>query len=281
LTATHGRNYLKKSSFFAASIDQKIAHFSSRNERVPRSNPHASAKKPKEPCVRIQRLLFLFAYLCSSAATPAFAALGEASRCVTTEQGTLELTDVNLPLPAFGKAMPNLDPKDRDYMIRTIAFEASGEPEEGKSAVAHVILNRTLSGRWGDNIKDVVTHPWQFEPWMTRRKEMQNMSPSDPRYLSAARIADQVLAGETPDPTAGATHFLNPTIVRQRRGGSLPAWAEGSPGHPIGRHTFYAPREGNSTLHAALLDWQTDSILGLSRGPWLVQARHEESQPCR
>jgi len=231
--------------------------------------------------VGIQRLLFLFAYLCSSVATPAFAALGEASRCVTTEQGTLELSDVNLPLPAFGKAMPNPDPEDRDYMIRTIAFEASGEPEEGKSAVAHVILNRTLSGRWGDNIKDVVTHPWQFEPWMTRRKEMQNMSASDPRYLSAARIADQVLAGETPDPTAGATHFLNPTIVRQRRGGSLPAWAEGAPGHPIGRHTFYAPREGNSTLHAALLDWQPDSILGLSRGPWLVQARHEASQPCR
>ena len=54
-------------------------------------------------------------------------------------------------------------------MIRTIAFEASGESDEGKAAVAYVILNRVKSGVWGDSIKDVVTHPWQFEPWMTRR----------------------------------------------------------------------------------------------------------------
>jgi hypothetical protein len=30
----------------------------------------------------------------------------------------------------------------RDYLIRTIVFEASGETEIGKAAVAHVILNR-------------------------------------------------------------------------------------------------------------------------------------------
>ena len=67
--------------------------------------------------------------------------------------------------------------EERDYLIRTIAFEASGEPEVGKAAVAHVILNRKKSGRWGDNIKDVVTHPGQFEPWMTRRREIEGLSP--------------------------------------------------------------------------------------------------------
>ncbi len=46
---------------------------------------------------------------------------------------------------------------DRDYLIRTIAFEASGEPEMAKIAVAYVVLNRKKSGRWGDNIKAVVT----------------------------------------------------------------------------------------------------------------------------
>ena len=45
-----------------------------------------------------------------------------------------------------------------------------------------------------------------------------------------------------PDPTAGATHFLNPAVVRQRRGGSLPSW-ERSEGQPIGRHAFYKPNE--------------------------------------
>jgi hypothetical protein len=65
---------------------------------------------------------------------------------------------------------------------------------------------------------------------------MEKLPPGDPRYQNAARIADAVLFGQMPDPTAGATHFLNPTVVRQRRGGSLipstrlsrlaPRWSE-------------------------------------------------------
>ena len=76
---------------------------------------------------------------------------------------------------------------------------------------------------------------------------MQRLTPDDVRYQAAARIADAVLTGEMPDPTAGATHFLNPTIVRQRRGGSLPSWARGE-GQPIGRHTFYLPYESGIEL---------------------------------
>jgi N-acetylmuramoyl-L-alanine amidase len=234
----------------------------------------------KEKRVRIRRLLFVVAYFLSGAATPGYAALGEAPRCLPTTQGTLEIAAVNLPIPWLATPVPNYDAEERDYLIRTIAFEASGEPEEGKSAVAHVILNRTLSGRWGDSIKDVVTRPWQFEPWMTRRREMQTLSPTDPSYQSAARIADAVLEGEMPDPTAGATHFLNPVIVRQRRGGSLPSWAHGN-AHPIGRHTFYSPDEGKAPQRAALLWWKADSISGLSRGPSLMQAERDDNQRCR
>src|SRR6185295_13074841 len=57
---------------------------------------------------------------------------------------------------------------------------------------------------------------------MTRREEMKKLSLDDPRYRNAAQIADAVLTGQMPDPTAGATYFLNPAVVRQRRGGSLP-----------------------------------------------------------
>jgi len=114
---------------------------------------------------------------------------------------------------------------DRDYLVRTIAFEASGETEIGKVAVAYAVLNRQKRGRWGDTIKAVVTSPGQFEPWMTRRTAIESLSLDDPRYKRAAIIADAVLSGQTPDPTAGATHFLNPVIVRARRGGSLPSWA--------------------------------------------------------
>ena len=135
---------------------------------------------------------------------------------------------------------------ERDYLIRTIAFEASDETEVGKVAVAYVVLNRKKSGRWGDNIKAVVTHPGQFEPWMARRSDIETLSLNDPRYQSAAIIADAVLSGQTPDPTAGATHFLNPTIVRERRGGALPSWAAGE-GLTIGSHTFYFPEESDAS----------------------------------
>jgi hypothetical protein len=185
-------------------------------------------------------------------ATPVHAALGIEPRSLppATAQGKTE-TDAKPFIPELSQAIPNY-PEERDYLIRTIAFEAPDEPDEGKAAVAHVILNRKRSGNWGDNIKDVVTRPWQFEPWMTRRTDMEKLSPDDPRYQDAARIADAVLTGQMPDPTAGATHFLNPTVVRQRRGGSLPSWARGE-GQPIGRHTFYYPNEGSAGLARASL----------------------------
>ena len=159
----------------------------------------------------------------------------------------LPYTGLPQALPVFPEDIAQLimiasspGPDGRDYLIRTLAFEASGETEIGKVAVVHVILNRKRSGRWGRNVADVVTSPWQFEPWMTRKSEIEGLSRTDPRYLEAAEIADAVLAGHIPDPTAGATHFLNPVIVRERRGGSLPSWAD-IDGQPIGSHVFYCP----------------------------------------
>ena len=198
--------------------------------------------------MRIRRLLFLLVPILLSGATPLHAALGVEPHASSASglQGTTDTVDAKLPIPELRQAVSNYEPDERrDYLIRTIAFEAADESDEGKAAVAHVILNRKRSGRWGDNIKDVVTRPWQFEPWMTRRKEMEKLSLDDPRYQNAARIADAVLTGQMPDPTAGATHFLNPTVVRQRRDGSLPSWARGE-GQPIGRHTFYSPNEGSA-----------------------------------
>lgn len=163
--------------------------------------------------------------------------------------GIVVLAYTGLPraLPVFPETVSQLvtiasspGPDGRDYLIRTLVFEASGETEIGKVAVAHVILNRKRIGRWGFRIADVVTSPWQFEPWMTRKDEIRALSRNDPRYRDAAEVADAVLAGHVSDPTRGATHFLNPVIVRDRRGGSLPAWANGD-GQPFGRHVFYCP----------------------------------------
>jgi N-acetylmuramoyl-L-alanine amidase len=101
--------------------------------------------------VRI-RLLTTLALFLLGGATPLHASLDPAPQC-------LPLAGIKSALTAA--VIPNYDAEDRDYMIRTIVFEASGEPEEGKIAVAYVILNRIKSGRWGASIKDVVTSPWQ------------------------------------------------------------------------------------------------------------------------
>jgi hypothetical protein len=197
--------------------------------------------------VRARRLLFFLVPLLLGYTTSLHAAIGPASRCLPPAdlQATTETVDVVLPISDLDPGIPNYDLKDRDYLIRTIAFEASGEPEKGKAAIAFVVLNRERSGRHSDKIEEIVTEPGQFEPWMTRRREIEKLSRDNPRYQSAAKIADIVLSGQMPDPIAGATYFLNPVIVRQRLGGSLPPWAHGE-GRPIGRHVFYSPSESDT-----------------------------------
>ena len=143
-------------------------------------------------------------------------------RCVLPAFQQLALPAEKIGISKLRFVSPTYTSEDRDYLIRTIAFEASGESEEGKAAVAHVILTRKRSGKWGDTIKEVVTHPWQFESWMTKRAEMESLDVDDYRYRSAAQIADAVLAGHMSDPTTGATHFLNPTVVRKGAESSLP-----------------------------------------------------------
>ncbi len=216
--------------------------------------------------MRIRLLFALAPILLGGGATSVYAALGDAPRCpVPTAARTMSALPAVSPLVLkLRQAVANDDPKERDYLIRTVAFEASGESDVGKVAVVHVILNRKRTGRWGNTVKAVVTHPWQFEPWMTKRLEMERLSPADPRYRSAARVVDAVLKGDEPDPTSGATHFLNPEIVRERRGGSLPAWANGD-GQSIGNHTFYSP-EGRAKPAIPVEDAAAVQTAALSLG---------------
>src|SRR5437764_813663 len=112
--------------------------------------------------------------------------------------------------------MADISPEDRDVLIRTVIGEAGREPEEGKAAVAHVILNRMAAGKYGAGLQDVVFAKNQFEPWSTRANELRAISTDSTSYRDAAGVVDKVLLGQTPDPTNGSTHFLNPDVVRSR-----------------------------------------------------------------
>ena len=157
----------------------------------------------------------------------------------------------------------DLNPLDRDAMIRTVMSEQAGnQGAEGQAAVAQSIMNRVVSGRYGNSPAAVVLAPGQYEPWQTRRQELLSYSPNSPAYQKVGGIVDAVAAGDIPDATNGSTHFLQKETVLQRRG-SLPGWAS-KPVARVGAHTFYAP-EGKSSASDAI-DAINDAV-GTPPGP--------------
>lgn len=136
--------------------------------------------------------------------------------------------------------MPALSADDRDNLIRTVIGEVDPkDPDAGRAAVAHVVLNRLSTGRYGKTATDVVHQRGQFEPWARRARELLAIDPQSKAYQRTADIVDAVVAGDTPDPTAGATHFYSPRD-QAALGRRAPSWAQGD-GTAIGGHTFFAP----------------------------------------
>lgn len=125
---------------------------------------------------------------------------------------------------------------DEQIACRTLAQEVRGEPLIGQQAVAHVILNRWRSGRWGKSLASVCLWRGQFSGWYV---------PSDPNFAYACALHDDdpimahmlgVLNGakaDQSDPTDSATHYVNLSVVR-------PVWITGAiETGKFGAHTFY------------------------------------------
>lgn len=121
---------------------------------------------------------------------------------------------------------------DRDAGIRTLIGEADGQPEVGVQAVAGVIRNRAASRN--QSVRDVVTAPYQFEPWGTSESAQRLMAiqPNDPRYIRAAAAWDSGI-----DPTGGADHFYAPGL-QAKLGRDRPNFDNGR-GRQIGDHLFF------------------------------------------
>lgn len=131
----------------------------------------------------------------------------------------------------------DLSPAERDALVRTVIGEAAGQPDIGQTAVAAVALNRLRSGRYGDNMADVLFAPNQFEPWQRYPRKLLSYAPDSPEYKAAADAVDTAAMGI--DPTNGATHFYAPA-AQAALGRAAPKWAQGD-GQRIGGHVFYAP----------------------------------------
>lgn len=140
-----------------------------------------------------------------------------------------------------------MTPQERDLITRTVIGEAGDQPPEGQAAVAHVILNRLNSKKFGDSVARVIFQPNAFEPWSTRAGELVRIPRNSEPYKAVSALVDAVEKGDVPDPTGGATHFMNEDIVKKRNAGRVPqAWAQGE-GLKIGAHTFFKPGDSDTT----------------------------------
>ncbi|VDD88702.1 unnamed protein product [Enterobius vermicularis] len=110
-------------------------------------------------------------------------------------------------------------------LTKVIYGEARGEPYEGKVAVAHVVLNRARSN--GTSIQAEASRAFQFEGYAAAGGMPETGARAD-----CERIASDVIAGRTSDPTHGSRHFCTVDYY--------PDWAAGKqPCAVIGRHKFF------------------------------------------
>lgn len=123
-----------------------------------------------------------------------------------------------------------------EVAVRTIYGEARGEPEEGQRGVAHVLVNRQASGRWGKSLAAVCLAGFQFSCWNLNdpnRRLMLELPDDNPALLRFREMVNAALAGEQ-DPTNGATHYFAATMT------APPAWVAGAAAcGRLGNHLFY------------------------------------------
>lgn len=121
-------------------------------------------------------------------------------------------------------------------MAQTIYFEARGEPDLGKVAVAHVVLNRSRDAQFPASICEVA-----YQQGGSPREGCQfswtcdslSDRPVDIRaWRRSVALARAVYYGKSVDPTAGATYFHADSVD--------PAWSRNmEPALRIGHHLFY------------------------------------------
>jgi spore germination cell wall hydrolase CwlJ-like protein len=100
-------------------------------------------------------------------------------------------------------------------LARTIYFEAGGQSEQEKAAVAHVVLNRARSSAYPDDVCAVIreggeTAPCQFSWWCDGRSDV---AVDKDEYDRVVAVARGVMSGRIKDPTDGANMYHNTDVA--------------------------------------------------------------------
>lgn len=132
-----------------------------------------------------------------------------------------------------------------ECLALTVYFEARGEPDDGKRAVAHVVMNRVSDRRFPDTVCGVVRqggetdrHRCQFSWWCDGRRDTPANAAA---WKRSADVAYWAFKGFSKDPTGGALWFHAES--------SSPSWRKAfQRGPKIGGHVFYRD-PGRGAVH--------------------------------
>lgn len=149
-----------------------------------------------------------------------------------------------------------MNPSAIDILVGalTIHGEARGCTQEGRTAIAHVILNRAKNPSWwcrgvdaypDHSIASVCLKPYQFSCWNPNDPNHKLLTSLQRQYQEAIQERDcrnslkaliDAVDGWLPDPTLGATHYLT---TRLHLSPSAPAWSRRDDYIEIGAHRFF------------------------------------------
>lgn len=123
---------------------------------------------------------------------------------------------------------------DIEIMTRTVYGEARGEPEEGRKAVAHVILNRAHSPIFREHFpSQVCLARKQFSCWNKGDPNylaIRRLTTLDPLYMTIRKQVQEAVSEK--DFTKGALWYHTKAVS--------PYWSRGAtPCFQSGPHLFY------------------------------------------
>jgi N-acetylmuramoyl-L-alanine amidase len=159
-----------------------------------------------------------------------------------------------MPFPDKSKGFE--DQEDVILLAMLVWGEARGEPQEGKDAVAHSVLNRlSLSPHFGHTLKEVILKPWAYSSFNANDPNRQKLLDpvahgSRSEWASALTTAHNAMNGVTADASNGATHYVVVDLWRRQcPEGRDPKWFE-APEVDAG-HTRETARIGNQVFAKA------------------------------
>ena len=145
-----------------------------------------------------------------------------------------------MKVPAFPVSLELKEWNELLLLAATVFLEAEDQVDEGKLAVAYVVMNRAQ--KWNKTVQETILQPWQFSCWNLdyRTIALGRLARVGPHADMAWKAASSALWKLLPDPTHGSCHYLNPELTRRGRPNQdLPPWYEESKVVArIGSHEF-------------------------------------------